>query len=476
MDHKSGLSRRALLRILGMSTVGVAVASCTPMPAQPQAPASSAGDAASTPGGEVIAEVGPYIARTDASGAVDFPNGWGGGRIPLMEEQIADFNRFFPDIQVTNSVHRTDDLETIHLTSIAAGTPSNAIMLRSDAIPFFVEQGALMALDDLAVRDELDVDAIFYKGEIDNRRWNGQLYGLPSVPGGNRHMLWWNKGLFDEVGLDPESPPATWQDLDEMADVVRAASDRLYLLEHNHTAGSHPPLLVWMSTNNGSYISDDLTQITFDSPEGVETLEWMVQFARRQAGSYERMAAAEARRMDSLEAANWAAGRYLTVTAGSPYFSQLADVAPDLEYGVTLLPYNATNAAAKSQTPAYAGWSYCIPTGSKDVDAAWEWIKYTTAGIGQFNFMAKQIRPSVVRQYNENPELSAGNPYWDVVIADLEANVPIPVMPTYTAIRDIMYDLTEAALFEKQSPADALAEGAVMAQRALDEWLATLGS
>lgn len=459
-------SRRRFMQAAGVTAAAAWLVGCAPAAAPAAAPATDT--QAMT--GVTNDDIGPYIARTDASGVVTFPNGWGGARIPLMDAQIADFNSFYPDIEIKSTAYKTDDLEKTHLTSIAAGAPDNAIMLRADAIAFFVEQGALMPMDDLIARDEMDVDNLFYKAEIDTRRWEGKVYGLPNVLGGTRHLYWWNKGLFSEAGLDPETPPLTWDDLDAMADQVRAATPDRFLLEHNHTAGSHPPLMVWMMCNNGSYISEDLSQITFNSDEAITAAEWMLQFAKRQADSYEMMAATEARRMDSLEAANWAAGRYLSATAGVPYFSQLAEAAPDLDYGVALLPYNGANPAARSATPAFAGWAYCIPTGAKDVDAAWEWIKYTCGGRGQFNFMAAQARPTVVRQYNDDPAISGNNPWWDIVIADLEASLPVPVMPVYPRIRDLMYDVTEEILFEKKSPADALNDGAAAAQEILDGW------
>ncbi|NJN83755.1 MAG: extracellular solute-binding protein, partial [Caldilineaceae bacterium] len=468
MKTDSGLiTRRQMLQAFGITASAAWLAACAPAVAPASAPEVETQSEALA--GVMNDEIGAYIAQTDASGVVTFPNGWGGSRIPMMDEQVAAFNSFYPNIEVKSTVYKTDDLEKTHLTSIAAGTPDNAIMLRADAIAFFVEQGALMPLDELIARDEMDVDAIFYKAEIDTRRWDSQVYGLPNVLGGTRHLYWWNQGLFEEAGLDPQTAPQTWADLDEYADIVRTATPDRFLLEHNHTAGSHPPLLVWLMNNNGSYISDDLSEITFNSDEGIAAAEWMLQFAQRQADSYELMAATEARRMDSLEAATWAAGRYLSATAGVPYFAQLAEAAPDLNYGVGLLPYNGANPDARTATPAYAGWSYCIPTGAQDVDAAWEWIKYTCGGQGQFNFMAAQTRPAVVRAFNEDPAIRGDNPWWDVVIADLEASLPVPVMPVYPQIRDLMYDITEEVLFEKKSPADALNDGAAAAQKILDE-------
>jgi multiple sugar transport system substrate-binding protein len=467
------LTRRSLLQTMGAGAAALWVAGCVPAAAPGTAPAQSDAGASESSGVQND-EIGPYLAHTDVSGVVTYPNAWGGARVPLMEEQIANFNSFYPNIQIQSTVVNTDDLEKTHLTSIAAGTPDNCIMLRADSIAFFVEQGALTPLDDWIERDNLDADGLFYAAEIGTRRWNGVTYGLPSVLGGTRHLFWWNKELFEQAGLDPDTPPTSWDELNAMADQVRANLPDHFLLEHNHTAGAHPPLMVWGMTNNAYYINDDLTEITFNSPESIETAEWMLDFAKRQAGSYELMAASEARRMDSLEVNEWVTGRYLSATAGVPYFQQLAANAPDVQYGVAMLPYNDKNPDAKSATPAFAGWSHCIPTGAKDIEAAWEWTKYTCAGRGQFDFMAAQTRPTVVRQYNDDPAISGDNPWWPVVLADLEASLPVPVMPVYPRIRDLMYDITEEVLFEKKSPADALNDGAAAAQAILDEWRSSL--
>ena len=45
--------------------------------------------------------------------------------------------------------------------------------------------------------------------------WGEGLYALPfnrSTP-----MFYYNKDMFEEVGLDPEAPPQTWDELKEYA-------------------------------------------------------------------------------------------------------------------------------------------------------------------------------------------------------------------------------------------------------------------
>ena len=44
--------------------------------------------------------------------------------------------------------------------------------------------------------------------------WNGRLYGLPWVQGSR--VLYYNKALFRQAGLDPSQPPTTWAELLEI--------------------------------------------------------------------------------------------------------------------------------------------------------------------------------------------------------------------------------------------------------------------
>ena len=51
----------------------------------------------------------------------------------------------------------------------------------------------------------------FWPGAMKSVTWDGKLYGVPT---NNETMaLIWNKQIFADAGLDPESPPATWDDL-----------------------------------------------------------------------------------------------------------------------------------------------------------------------------------------------------------------------------------------------------------------------
>ncbi|HUV06376.1 MAG TPA: extracellular solute-binding protein, partial [Spirochaetia bacterium] len=279
----------------------------------------------------------------------------------------------------------------------------------------------------------------------------------------------------EKAGLDGKNLPKTWQDLDMWADAVRKGVPGSYLLEPNHTCGSHPPILVWMTVNNGKYISDDLKKILLDSPEALETMEWMVQFIKRQADSYQKMAMTEAPRMDCIQGpTNWLPGVYVAVNHGAAWFNQLEGAAPDFRWAASLLPKNGKNPKAEYGAPTYAGWTYMIPKGARNLEAGWEWLKYATAGEGQHSFIVKnQLRASPAGIYNSDPLPAQKNPIWSLIVEDLNLAKPIPVTPVHTDIREVMYNMTDKALFGEMTPKEAVAWGTKEAQKILDAWNAS---
>jgi ABC-type glycerol-3-phosphate transport system substrate-binding protein len=70
------------------------------------------------------------------------------------------------------------------------------------------------------IQDYLDNGAILKKDDIgkvywDGASYDGKIYGVPGIEAFTRGGLCYNVGLFEDAGLDPTKPPATWNELYE---------------------------------------------------------------------------------------------------------------------------------------------------------------------------------------------------------------------------------------------------------------------
>ena len=70
--------------------------------------------------------------------------------------------------------------------------------------------------------------------------------------------------------------------------------------------------------------------------------------------------------------------------------------------------------------------------------------------------MQQQARPSPLRACNEDPSYYELNPAWDNVIAALESDVALPIVPPQTRIIEILNQYVELAFYGEFSPAEAL--------------------
>ena len=56
----------------------------------------------------------------------------------------------------------------------------------------------------------------YLPGAIEAMTYDGDYYGIPFV-GGTR-LFYWNKDIFEAAGLDPDQPPATWEEVAQFAE------------------------------------------------------------------------------------------------------------------------------------------------------------------------------------------------------------------------------------------------------------------
>jgi multiple sugar transport system substrate-binding protein len=131
--------------------------------------------------------------------------------------------------------------------------------------------------------------ADFFEGDLNQYMVGETVYGLPMITDTN--ILFWRKDLFEAAGLDPDTPPQTYEELREYA--IQLTTDvnglhpgdegfdpnniEVYGLGFKGVSGLASS---WEWYNYlyafGGDLMDDEFNITIDSPEAIDSLQWVV--------------------------------------------------------------------------------------------------------------------------------------------------------------------------------------------------------
>ncbi len=202
----------------------------------------------------------------------------------LIDNYAAEFEKANPGVKV-KPIYAGDYVQTIGkaLTAMKGGdTPEMAILLAADIITL-TDENAVVAIDEFVKtpEDKAWLEG-FFPGFMENAKLDGKTYAIPfqrSTP-----VLYWNKDLFKEAGLDPEKGPANWQ---EMADFAKkltkkdASGNVTQWGIQIPTDGNTSWLFTGLTTANGARLfTPDGKKTNFNDPKVVEALQYLIDLSK----------------------------------------------------------------------------------------------------------------------------------------------------------------------------------------------------
>lgn len=106
----------------------------------------------------------------------------------------------------------------------------------------------------------------------DGEVWAVPVYGMVQV-------LWYRKDLFANAGLDPEAPPATWDEM--LAAAGKLAESGIFGVgvPASQSLATDQVFYSFMATNGGKELFDADGNVTFNTPNNVATLDFYKQLA-----------------------------------------------------------------------------------------------------------------------------------------------------------------------------------------------------
>jgi sn-glycerol 3-phosphate transport system substrate-binding protein len=134
----------------------------------------------------------------------------------VIDGYVKNFNASHPDIQV-EAIFAGTYAENMARAqaAISAGQPPDVAILLSTDLYTLRKMDAIIPLDDY-INGSQGIDMKdFYKPFMLNTTSQGKVWGISfqrSTP-----VMYYNKDAFVEVGLDPEKPPKTWDEMVQYA-------------------------------------------------------------------------------------------------------------------------------------------------------------------------------------------------------------------------------------------------------------------
>jgi sn-glycerol 3-phosphate transport system substrate-binding protein len=218
--------------------------------------------------------------------AVDFyyPVAVGGAIAKTIDGFAQGFMRENPGIKVT-PIYAGTYQETIvkALTAHKSGTPPVTSVALSTDMFTLIDEDAIVPFDNFVkTADDKAWLNGFFKAFMLNSQTAGKTWGIPFQR--STVVMYWNKDLFKEAGLDPNKPPTTWAELKDTAGKLtkKDASGNVVQRGLQIPSSGFPYwLFQTLSTTNGAILANETgTQVKFDDPAVIEALQYWVDLGK----------------------------------------------------------------------------------------------------------------------------------------------------------------------------------------------------
>lgn len=199
-----------------------------------------------------------------------FPVAVGGPITNIIDQLAKDFMEENPGI-IVKPIYGGSYQDTMTKISTAIqgnNSPDLAVLLSTDLYTLL----QMDAIEDLTPRFSQEYFDDFYDAFLGNTKVGDTVWSIPFQR--STIVMYYNKDKFKEAGLDPEKPPATWDELREYA--KKLTTDDQWGLEIPSTGYQYWMLQALALQTGGNIMSGDGTEVYFTEPYVEEALNFYV--------------------------------------------------------------------------------------------------------------------------------------------------------------------------------------------------------
>ncbi|NLL42681.1 MAG: sugar ABC transporter substrate-binding protein [Firmicutes bacterium] len=373
---------------------------------------------------------------------IDFLNFSSSGDNEVHLERMREiFEEQNPNIKVNIETVGYGDYFVRLMTSVVAGTAPDAFELNFENFAAYAMKGTIQPLDELIEKSGFDI-SVSDPNALAAFRSGGKQYGLPFSF--SNVIVLYNKDLFDQAGVSYPTSDWTWADQLDAATKIRALGEDIF--------GIFQPIQFHefykvVRQNGGSLFNEDMTKFTVNTPENVETLQYMVDRVQKH-----NVMPTEEQLSGMGDWDLFAAGRLGMLVTGSWAFPYMMENC-DFDWDIAVEPGNTAKA-----THFFAN-GVVINKDTKKAEAAFEWIKFLSASkeAAEIRVKAGWELPAVTHQEILDMYAATTPPESkSVIFESLQYLVTPPVIEQFGELSDILGRHLEDARDGFVTPQEAL--------------------
>ncbi|MCD6732056.1 MAG: ABC transporter substrate-binding protein [Burkholderiaceae bacterium] len=232
-----------------------------------------------------IAAALPAYAQKPVELTFYYPVAVGGPVTKTIDQMAADFEKENPGIKVKPVYSGTYQESIVKaLTAFKSGQPPHIAVLLSTDMFTLIDEDAIVPIDGLATSaDDRKWLGGFFDSFMMNSRTGGKTWGVPFQR--STIVMYWNKDLFKEAGLDPDKAPANWDEMVQYAKKLTKTDASGNVVQWGvkiPSSGFPYWLFQGLTTPNGALLMNEAgTETYFDKPEVIEALQYWVDLSAK---------------------------------------------------------------------------------------------------------------------------------------------------------------------------------------------------
>lgn len=290
------------------------------------------------------------------------------GDIEARQTLAEEFMKEHPDIQVKIQTIPAEGYDQKVFTSIAAGSPPDIFGSGDVIIPTIVSKNYALDLNKFVEKEDYDLSG-FYPQVIDGLTFEGQLVGL--TDNWDTQVLYYNRDLFDQAGIDYPDESWTWNDFVSAARRLTSGEGPKKIFGGVHGTWFVPVFQqVW--ANGGDVFSEDGKECLLDQPPAIRGIQAI-------GDLIEEGLSPTPQQLEGQDAAQlMLSGRAaMFIDAGRWAAYQLREGGDRVNWAVAPLP----KGPAGRQNFFHLGM-FAIARNSDSPGNAWEFLKYMVSAAG----------------------------------------------------------------------------------------------